>query len=162
MGNSTVRNAGLTHIHRGFRKEPADPEIGRCGGGVACNSSLGVSTALSPLPLSHRGCQRERVPHREWRMSGFVKQFDTPEEVNTVCVCARARVCVCACACVCRLVSLSLSRARSRARSQCSVCAPVRACVCARARQRYRLEKRVGKGSYGVVYEALDTETGDK
>lgn len=27
---------------------------------------------------------------------------------------------------------------------------------------RYRLEKRVGKGSYGVVYEALDTESGDK
>jgi hypothetical protein len=24
------------------------------------------------------------------------------------------------------------------------------------------LEKRVGKGSYGVVYEATDTETGDK
>ena len=30
---------------------------------------------------------------------------------------------------------------------------------------RYQLEKRVGKGSYaatGVVYEALDKETGDK
>eukprot|EP01047_Picozoa_sp_COSAG01_P005251 COSAG01_NODE_178_length_22933_cov_18.398529_7_plen_46_part_00 len=27
---------------------------------------------------------------------------------------------------------------------------------------RYKLEKRVGKGSYGVVYEATDTETGDK
>ena len=43
-------------------------------------------------------------------MSGFVKQFDTPEGVNT----------------------------------------------------RYTLQKRVGKGSYGVVYEALDNETGDK
>ena len=27
---------------------------------------------------------------------------------------------------------------------------------------RYQLEKRVGKDSYGVVYEALDKETGDK
>ena len=27
---------------------------------------------------------------------------------------------------------------------------------------RYTLIKRVGKGSYGVVYEALDTETNDK
>ena len=27
---------------------------------------------------------------------------------------------------------------------------------------RYTLEKRVGKGSYGVVYEALDTTDGTK
>ena len=71
-----------------------------------------------------------------------------------MCVCVRARACVGS--------YLSLSRARARALALNALCARLCVRVCARARQRYRLEKRVGKGSYGVVYEALDTETGDK
>ena len=103
---------------------------------------IGNSRCIHSSPIAGATLSLEKVAtEKNRRMSGFVKQFDTPEEVNTVC----ARVCVRAgagegegvgvggcCLCVAaRCPSLARSLARSFARFYSVSLNSVSACACA-------------------------------